>query len=57
MVVVLNPLGTLLVPIDGETQLAARYRAWEGDPAVEQEIPRNRALRSQPGVGAAASTI
>src|SRR5262249_15766837 len=31
------PFGELLVAIDGETQLAARYRAWEEDPEVKQE--------------------
>ena len=31
------PFGRLFVPIDGETQLAARYEAWENDPAVKDE--------------------
>jgi DNA sulfur modification protein DndB len=34
------PFGKLFVPIDGETQLAARYEAWERDSTVrDQAVP------------------
>jgi len=31
------PFGKLFVPIDGETQLAARYEAWDRNPDVKEE--------------------
>jgi hypothetical protein len=37
MVIVVIPFGALLIPIDGETQLAARYASWEKDPLIKQE--------------------